>query len=39
MRYNLELSDELIDIHKELEQVRNYVEIEKARFGSTHRYL
>jgi two-component system LytT family sensor kinase len=34
MRYNLELSDELIDIHKELEQVRNYVEIEKARFGS-----
>jgi two-component system LytT family sensor kinase len=34
MRYNLEISDELIDIHKELEQVRDYVEIEKARFGS-----
>ncbi|MEH7097110.1 sensor histidine kinase [Neobacillus vireti] len=34
MRYNLEVSDELIDIHKELEQVRDYVEIEKARFGS-----
>ncbi|MFC3885461.1 LytS/YhcK type 5TM receptor domain-containing protein [Bacillus songklensis] len=33
MRYNLELNDELIDIHKELEQVRDYVEIEKARFG------
>ncbi|MGG3563210.1 sensor histidine kinase [Neobacillus rhizosphaerae] len=34
MRYNLEVSDELIDIHKELEQVRDYVQIEKARFGS-----
>ncbi|WP_442604342.1 LytS/YhcK type 5TM receptor domain-containing protein [Paenibacillus sp. KN14-4R] len=34
MRYNLELTDEVIDIHKELEQVRNYVEIEKARFGN-----
>ncbi|KJB88445.1 membrane protein [Paenibacillus sp. E194] len=34
LRYNLELTDELIDIHKELEQVRNYVEIEKARFGN-----
>ncbi|MCM3116493.1 sensor histidine kinase [Neobacillus sp. MER 74] len=34
MRYNLEVSDELIDIHKELAQVRDYVEIEKARFGS-----
>jgi len=33
MRYNLELSDELIDIHKELQQVKDYVEIEKARFG------
>ena len=34
MRYNLELNDELIDIHKELEQVRDYVEIEKARFST-----
>jgi len=34
MRYNLELTDEQIAIHKELEQVRNYVEIEKARFGN-----
>ncbi|MEH7119124.1 sensor histidine kinase [Neobacillus vireti] len=34
MRYNLEVNDELIDIHKELEQVHHYVEIEKARFGS-----
>lgn len=33
MRYNLEVSDQFIDIHKELEQVRDYVEIEKARFG------
>lgn len=33
MRYNLEISDNLIDIHKELEQVKAYVEIEKARFG------
>jgi two-component system LytT family sensor kinase len=34
MRYNLEVSDELINIHKELDQVRDYVEIEKARFGN-----
>ena len=34
MRYNLELSDELIDIHKELQQVKDYVEIEKVRFGT-----
>ena len=34
MRYNLELNDELIDIHKELQQVRDYVEIEKARFST-----
>nr|WP_285847543.1 sensor histidine kinase [Heyndrickxia ginsengihumi] len=34
MRFNLELNDEFIDITKELQQVRNYVEIEKARFGS-----
>ncbi|MFF2909343.1 LytS/YhcK type 5TM receptor domain-containing protein [Paenibacillus sp. NPDC057934] len=34
MRYNLELTDEFIDINKELQQVQQYVEIEKARFGS-----
>lgn len=34
MRYNLELSDEFIDIHDELQQVHDYIEIEKARFGS-----
>lgn len=34
MRHNLELSDEFIEIHKELQQVKDYVEIEKARFGS-----
>ncbi|MDP4157619.1 MAG: histidine kinase, partial [Bacillota bacterium] len=34
MRYNLELSDEFIDIHDELQQVHDYVEIEKARFGT-----
>ena len=34
MRYNLEISDQFIDIHKEMEQVRDYVEIEKARFGN-----
>lgn len=33
MRYNLEISDNLIDINKELEQVKAYVEIEQARFG------
>jgi len=33
LRYNLEVNDELIDIHKELAQVRDYVEIEKVRFG------
>ena len=33
LRYNLEFSDTLIDIKKELEQVKAYVEIEKARFG------
>ncbi len=33
MRYNLEVSDNLIDINKELEQVKAYIEIEKARFG------
>jgi two-component system, LytTR family, sensor kinase len=34
MRFNLEINDELIDIHTALKQVRDYVEIEKARFGS-----
>ncbi|WP_035289281.1 sensor histidine kinase [Clostridium sp. KNHs214] len=33
LRYNLEVGDELVDIYKELEQVKAYVEIEKARFG------
>lgn len=33
MRYNLEVNSNLIDINKELEQVKAYVEIEKARFG------
>ncbi|HEY2493819.1 MAG TPA: sensor histidine kinase [Paenibacillus sp.] len=34
MRYNLELNDQFIDINKELQQVRDYVEIETARFGN-----
>ena len=33
MRYNLEVNSNLIDINKELEQVKAYVEIEQARFG------
>lgn len=33
LRYNLEIGDNLVDIHKELEQVKAYVEVEKARFG------
>jgi Putative regulator of cell autolysis len=33
MRYNLELTDERIDINKEIEQVQDYVAIEQARFG------
>ena len=33
LRYNLEFSDTTIDIKKELEQVKAYIEIEKARFG------
>ena len=32
LRYNLELNSEFIDIKKELKQVKNYIEIEKARF-------
>lgn len=34
LRFNLELKDEFIDIKKELKQVKDYIEIEKARFGS-----
>ncbi|GKU26977.1 sensor histidine kinase [Clostridium folliculivorans] len=34
LRYNLELNSEFIDIKKELKQVKDYVEIEKARFGN-----
>lgn len=34
LRYNLELNDEFIDIRKELKQVMDYIEIEKARFGN-----
>ncbi|MDN4619586.1 sensor histidine kinase [Paenibacillus sp. PsM32] len=34
LRHSLEWSDQLIDINKELGQVVNYVEIEKARFGN-----
>lgn len=34
LRYNLELNDEFIDIRKELKQVKDYIEIEKARFGN-----
>lgn len=34
LRYNLEAGDNLVDIHKELEQVKAYIEVEKARFGS-----
>jgi len=33
MRYNIEISENLIDLAKELEQVKAYIEIEKARFG------
>jgi len=34
LRYNLSLDDGLIDIQEELKQVRDYVAIEQARFGS-----
>ena len=34
LRYNLELNSEFIDIKKELQQVKDYIEIEKARFGN-----
>jgi two-component system LytT family sensor kinase len=34
LRYNLSRGDELIDIDSELQQVRDYVAIEQARFGN-----
>ncbi|WP_305370551.1 sensor histidine kinase [Photobacterium leiognathi] len=34
LRYNLERDVELIDIQEELQQVRDYVAIEQARFGN-----
>ncbi|MEI2368729.1 MULTISPECIES: sensor histidine kinase [Niallia] len=34
MRYNLEVGEELIDIQLALKQVRDYIQIEKARFGN-----
>lgn len=34
LRYNLELNNEFVDIKKELQQVKDYIEIEKARFGN-----
>jgi two-component system, LytTR family, sensor kinase len=33
LRYNIEETNTFVDIKKELEQVKAYVEIEKARFG------
>lgn len=33
LRFNLELNSDFINIKKELQQVRDYIEIEKARFG------
>jgi two-component system LytT family sensor kinase len=33
LRYNIEEANTFVDINKELEQVKAYVEIEKARFG------
>lgn len=35
LRHNLEFNDNLIDIKKEIEQVKSYVDIEQARFGNT----
>ncbi|HIF9218339.1 TPA: LytS/YhcK type 5TM receptor domain-containing protein [Photobacterium damselae] len=34
LRYNLDHTDELIDIQEELQQVKDYVAIEQARFGN-----
>ena len=33
LRYNLEIGENPVDIYRELEQVKAYIEIEKARFG------
>jgi two-component system LytT family sensor kinase len=33
LRYNLEIGENHVDIYHELEQVKAYIEIEKARFG------
>lgn len=33
LRYNLEIGENHVDIYRELEQVKAYIEIEKARFG------
>jgi two-component system LytT family sensor kinase len=33
LRYNLEIGELPVDIYRELEQVKAYIEIEKARFG------
>ena len=33
LRYNLEIGENPVDIYLELEQVKAYIEIEKARFG------
>ena len=33
LRYNLEIGDNHVDIYREMEQVKAYIEIEKARFG------
>jgi len=33
LRYNLEVGENHVDIYRELEQVKAYIEIEKARFG------
>ena len=33
LRYNIESGENFVDINQELEQVKAYVEIEKARFG------
>lgn len=33
LRYNLEVGEKHVDIYRELEQVKAYIEIEKARFG------
>ena len=35
LRHNLELNDNLINIKKEIEQVKSYVDIEQARYGNT----